>query len=43
MELVSFLGDFNEASILEEKDMAMIEFQDVQKYYGDFHASRTLI
>ncbi|KRL52016.1 phosphonate-transporting ATPase [Lentilactobacillus kefiri DSM 20587 = JCM 5818] len=27
---------------MEENDMAMIEFQDVQKYYGDFHALKDI-
>ncbi|KRL65448.1 phosphonate-transporting ATPase [Lentilactobacillus diolivorans DSM 14421] len=28
--------------VLEENDMAMIEFQDVQKYYGSFHALKDI-
>ncbi|KRM47010.1 phosphonate-transporting ATPase [Lentilactobacillus parabuchneri DSM 5707 = NBRC 107865] len=27
---------------MEENDMAMIEFQDVQKYYGNFHALKDI-
>ncbi|KRK89427.1 phosphonate-transporting ATPase [Lentilactobacillus sunkii DSM 19904] len=27
---------------MEENDMAMIEFKDVQKYYGDFHALKDI-